>query len=310
MTIESVNYISDLDPTNPKGSDAIAEGDNHIRNIKDGLLNTFPNVTGEVTATHEELSQLSGLVEPVPPALPEVPTEEGSMLTNVSSKWSETVVLKIANDKAVIPAFAGMGNLNLYVNNEGEVVASELATDPSIQHDLNFHTDVDFDHAPEKDDILVFDGTSWKSKKTIGGNMVPAFEQPQSAGIFSLNGAGSYLGSVSATDKNGDGTDAVFTVPSNMRFLLTTVYCPWNNNGLVASFDAKDVSVDGKVVFDSDQQFRGAVQQYPDMFDPFPGREMPFPMIQAEDEIVVRVKTLSTSGTVKIVINGYFVEDI
>lgn len=58
MTVETVNYISDLDQNNPAGGDSIAEGDDHIRNIKKSLANTFPNITGQVTATHDEINDL------------------------------------------------------------------------------------------------------------------------------------------------------------------------------------------------------------------------------------------------------------
>jgi len=58
MTVETVTYISDLDQNNPAGGDSIAEGDDHIRNIKKAITGTFPNVKGEVTATHDQLNDL------------------------------------------------------------------------------------------------------------------------------------------------------------------------------------------------------------------------------------------------------------
>jgi hypothetical protein len=56
MAVESVTYINNLDPSLPSGGDSIAEGDDHIRNVKKGVKNTFPNVTGEVTATQSQLN--------------------------------------------------------------------------------------------------------------------------------------------------------------------------------------------------------------------------------------------------------------
>lgn len=57
--IESTGkVISDLNKNNPVGStDAKNQGDNHIRGIKNVLLNTFPNVNAPVTLTDEELNQ-------------------------------------------------------------------------------------------------------------------------------------------------------------------------------------------------------------------------------------------------------------
>ena len=55
-------YINGLAPANPVGStDTLDEGDNHIRGIKLVLQNTFPNITGAVTATHTELNYLDGV---------------------------------------------------------------------------------------------------------------------------------------------------------------------------------------------------------------------------------------------------------
>lgn len=50
-------YISDLVNTNPDGSiDSKNQGDDHIRGIKNVILNTFPNVTGIVTKTHTQIN--------------------------------------------------------------------------------------------------------------------------------------------------------------------------------------------------------------------------------------------------------------
>ena len=59
MAVESVTYINNLDPSLPSGGDSIAEGDDHIRNVKKGIKATFPNVTGAVTATQAQLNDTS-----------------------------------------------------------------------------------------------------------------------------------------------------------------------------------------------------------------------------------------------------------
>ena len=62
MGLEAVTYISDLVITNPVGaSDPKNEGDDHIRNIKKSLKNTFPNITGAVTPTQAELNYVAGV---------------------------------------------------------------------------------------------------------------------------------------------------------------------------------------------------------------------------------------------------------
>lgn len=63
MAVESVTYINNLDPSLPSGGDSIAEGDDHIRNVKKGIKATFPNVTGAVTATHSQLNDTAKIAD-------------------------------------------------------------------------------------------------------------------------------------------------------------------------------------------------------------------------------------------------------
>lgn len=49
-------FIDDLVNTNPTSGDAPSAGDDHIRGVKNVLLNSFPGITGAVTATHTELN--------------------------------------------------------------------------------------------------------------------------------------------------------------------------------------------------------------------------------------------------------------
>jgi hypothetical protein len=219
MTVEIIEFIDSLDRTNPKGSDPISEGDDHVRNIKAAIVDTFPNITGEVTASHEEINQLVGLEEIVSGALPDQPTEESSLLHNEGGKWKETTTIKIAGDKAFIPALAGLGNVNLYINNNGEIVASEQSTDPTWLHGINTHTDVNFDANPVEDDVMIFDGTSWKSKKLESGNTMNPLQQPKTCGNFSA-GYGAYTWEANATK----GTRTLtFTVPAGLKFYLKNI---------------------------------------------------------------------------------------
>lgn len=63
MTVEVATYINGLDPTLPTGADPLPEGDNHLRGIKTALKNSFPNVSGAVTADHASLSTV-GITQP------------------------------------------------------------------------------------------------------------------------------------------------------------------------------------------------------------------------------------------------------
>jgi hypothetical protein len=58
----SDKFITDLVPANPAGGDDRREGDNHIRGIKNVLINTFPNVDGQVTLTTAQFNALVNAV--------------------------------------------------------------------------------------------------------------------------------------------------------------------------------------------------------------------------------------------------------
>lgn len=59
MPLETVTYISDLNTANPAVSDGLVQGDDHIRNIKSALKNTFPNINAAVIASDEDLIRVA-----------------------------------------------------------------------------------------------------------------------------------------------------------------------------------------------------------------------------------------------------------
>ena len=61
MALESPTYISDLNTSNPAASDPKNQGDDHLRNIKTAIKNSFTNITGAMTATHTELNYAVGV---------------------------------------------------------------------------------------------------------------------------------------------------------------------------------------------------------------------------------------------------------
>lgn len=66
MTVESATYINGLNAANPDGATSnVSEGDNHLRLIKSTIKATFPNVAGAVTATHTQLSYVTGVTSAI-----------------------------------------------------------------------------------------------------------------------------------------------------------------------------------------------------------------------------------------------------
>ena len=65
MPLESATYISDLNASNPTGSDGRNTADDHLRLIKSAVKTTFPNVSGAVTPTHTELNYVDGVTSAI-----------------------------------------------------------------------------------------------------------------------------------------------------------------------------------------------------------------------------------------------------
>jgi hypothetical protein len=56
MPVETFAFINGLVPTNPIHTDPLSEADQHLRGIKQTLVNTFPNVAGTIAAGHVGLN--------------------------------------------------------------------------------------------------------------------------------------------------------------------------------------------------------------------------------------------------------------
>lgn len=61
MGLETATYVDGLNTSNPAATDGLAQADDHIRLIKGTIKNTFPQITGALTATHSELNVLDGM---------------------------------------------------------------------------------------------------------------------------------------------------------------------------------------------------------------------------------------------------------
>lgn len=63
----SFNYIDDLNPANPNGDpDQVAQGDDHLRGIKNAVLGSFPNLgQAAVTATSAVLNETVAVRIPI-----------------------------------------------------------------------------------------------------------------------------------------------------------------------------------------------------------------------------------------------------
>jgi hypothetical protein len=118
MTVETGTYISDLVITNPAGTAAKSEMDDHLRLIKSLIKNSFTGITGAMTATHTELNYMVGAT--TQPAM-----KDGSNLTtpatgDSSTKIATTAFVAAAAFSSSLPAISG-STTDYFVTNNGTV---------------------------------------------------------------------------------------------------------------------------------------------------------------------------------------------
>ena len=59
MALETASYIHQLEPSNPAPTDQLRQADDHLRLIKQTLRQTFPNITGPITVSQNDLNNPS-----------------------------------------------------------------------------------------------------------------------------------------------------------------------------------------------------------------------------------------------------------
>ena len=278
MAVESVTYINDLEPDNPKGSDRISQGDDHIRNIKKSIKQTFPNIDGEVSATDEEINGLVGLNGPIKGELEDhearISSNEQGISALEQSKADKTYVdQQNAAQDAVIATKAD----KTYVDSQDGAIIARLA---------------------ELEEFV--------SKG--GGSMIKPVAQPASVGQFTIK-QGSY--SKPATDDiyyaapvSGNKT-VTFTVPAGkvfvMDYLFALGYVDIGLGSIKIDGTTMMPGVSGAMTFDSpfDEDFDFAA--WP---TPFSGAS-----IRVEQSVEFAYYDRNVAGDVpEVCISGLFVE--
>ena len=84
MALETVTHINDLVVTNPTSTDPASQGDDHIRNIKRAIKQTFPSITGPVTLTQAAINAL--------------PTDISTVNTNLNNAKADKTINLTAGD--------------------------------------------------------------------------------------------------------------------------------------------------------------------------------------------------------------------
>jgi len=84
MALETATYINGLVVSNPVATDSLSGADDHMRLIKTTIQNTFPNITGAITANQSEINVLDGITSS---------TAELNILAGVTATAAELNIL-------------------------------------------------------------------------------------------------------------------------------------------------------------------------------------------------------------------------
>ena len=184
-----VNYIADLNPVYPQSDDPVSQGDNHIRNIKKAVKDTFPNVDGPVNATDEELNQLAGNN-----VIGDISDIEGRVSKNEADIAKNAADIKTNSDGIAANAAGIATNAGNIASNDQDIAALDSRIDalenaPApglIPHSINDHTDVNTSGVKNGQALIYKDGT-WVPVDITGGSSVNFMTQPQMAGDAQLD---------------------------------------------------------------------------------------------------------------------------
>ena len=133
MGLETGTYLDALVPTNPVATDGLAQADDHLRLIKSTLGNSFPGITGAVTATHTELNALDGITS----SAAELNVLDGITATTAELNFTDGVTSNIQtqmNTKAPLASPTFTGTLTAPTVGLGDWTITQSGTDLVFSH--------------------------------------------------------------------------------------------------------------------------------------------------------------------------------
>lgn len=134
MALESGTYISSLNASNPAATDALSQADEHLRFLKLKILETWPNVTGAVTATQADLNTRSAITTngSVPALASGITATEVRSLLGIGGDGSAPAILSNGSTPSLATGITSaevVTLLNVYP--VGSIYTSVVSTTPA-----------------------------------------------------------------------------------------------------------------------------------------------------------------------------------
>jgi len=319
VTVESVTYINTLDENRPAGGDKISQGDNHIRNIKRSLKETFKNIDGEVRATDEEINYLVGLTGPLTGSIQdledlqkEVDLKADKTYVDAQDKVLDDKIEQLATDGA-----ADIINLQGQINNKADksYVDGQNASQDAVIGTKADKSYVDTELGKKADKSYVDTELAKKSDKSAtytkaeidvliaeankGGGMIKVVQQPATAGDFSVQGREQTYGAGVGV---GAGITKTLVVPNGTVFCFEYLFGVGGSGGTLR-VDIDQIYIDGVRIYPNSQGYidytssGGAV---------WPGNDKSS-IIRVEEKIEIKSMSCYTSSG-SLYLAGFFAE--
>lgn len=96
MAVDTATTIAGFDATKPTGAEAAAELDDNIRHVKGVVKSNLPNIGGTVTASHTELSYVTGVTSAIQTQLDSKGAKAGQTWTGTHDFTGATVTVPAA----------------------------------------------------------------------------------------------------------------------------------------------------------------------------------------------------------------------
>jgi len=179
MGLETGTYISDLNESNPTVTDLRSEGDDHFRLIKSTVKATFPNITGAVTPTHDELNYVDGVTSAIQTQIDSKLSKSGGTMTGLltlsgdPSTALQAATKQYVDNSDITPvattSVSGKVTLSDNTNTKALTDTSKVPTPSSLAALLNI--------TPAKGNAPIFSCRAWAN-----------FDSLQVTGTYSQSG--------------------------------------------------------------------------------------------------------------------------
>lgn len=141
MAVDTSTYPGDFDTSKPAGGDSRTEADDNFRQIKTALKNAFGAVKGAVTASHTELSYVTGVTSAIQTQLNTKGAIAGQAWTGGQNFTGATITVptQTASDSSTNAASTAMVQAAIASVNSQTALSTSISSSASVSVSVGQH---------------------------------------------------------------------------------------------------------------------------------------------------------------------------